>query len=393
MYDRRPVKPTMHPRRVVGGIRLQFRAANAPALPATSDDADDAQAPEMQASAPGATTPPAVATTSGPLVPVIPSETSPGWSWASARLMRLAETYAPGDQLALGFEYAQLGQTRTMEIKPGLVSARVQGRMPSGYKVTLRLPTFTPEQWEPVTSAMSAQAKYAAALLAGELPSNIEDLFAPAGLNLFPTEPSALGCSCECDIFKAQSQAPAALRPASRTKKGAPQPPPHQPWCKHICCVMYLVAERLAQQPLTIFSIRGLPEGDLIERLRQHRALAGLQRAGGATAPVYQPHLSNLPRGDTPLEESALMFWTSAEPDALDALDMPIEPPEVSHPLLRRVGPSPFTGSKFPLVGLLATCYDVISESAIRGETERPTEGMSLDGGDPSLDSGHPSVD
>ena len=39
-----------------------------------------------------------------------------------------------------------------------------------------------------------------------------------------------------------------------------------------------------------------------------------------------------------------------------------------SKQLLRRIGPSPFTGAKFPLAGLLATCYDAISQAVIRGE-------------------------
>ena len=52
-----------------------------------------------------------------------------------------------------------------------------------------------------LVAKVTGQAKYAAALLAGELPTNIEDLFAPAGLALFPASASDLSCSCECDVF------------------------------------------------------------------------------------------------------------------------------------------------------------------------------------------------
>ena len=339
LYERRSAKPTMHPRRVTGGIRLQFKPSAAAAA-ASTDKNGEAQKPEEEAAS------------------------TPGWSWASARWMRLAEDFAPGEQLAEGLEYAQLGQTRSLEIKAGQVNARVQGRMPNAYKVALRMPTFPPEQWEAVASAMAAQAKYAASLLAGELPTNIEDLFIPAGLRLFPTDPSGLSCSCDCDIYTGRVFPPLTPPPAARGSKGSPAV---QPWCKHICCVMYLVAEKLSTSPLTIFSVRGLPETDLLERLRQQRALAGLQRSGGGTAPVYTAHVAGLPRADSPLDQSLHNFWSPPEPDALETLDMPIEPPEVSHPLLRRVGASPFAGAKFPLVGLLATCYDVISQAAIQG--------------------------
>jgi hypothetical protein len=49
---------------------------------------------------------------------------------------------------------------------------------------------------------------------------------------------------------------------------------------------------------------------------------------------------------------------------------MPISTPDVSHPLLRRMGASPFQGAKFPMVGLLATCYDVISQEMVRESSD-----------------------
>jgi uncharacterized Zn finger protein len=292
-----------------------------------------------------------------------------GWTWAAARWMRPCEERAPGEQLAEGLEYARAGQTRQIEIKAGLVTARVQGRMPLAYKTAIRLPTFTPEQWDKVTQAMTAQAKYAAALLAGELPPNIEDMFAPAGLSLFPTGAADLSVSCECDVFTGK---PREFLPAgSEGQPGgaAPRPPlkagPGVPFCKHVCCLMYLIADRLSTQPLLIFSLRGLAESDLLERLRQARALQGLQRTGIAATPVYTPHVPGVSPQSPALEQSAGSFWSAADPSALESLDMPVALPEVSHPLLRRVGPSPFASAKFPMVGLLATCYDVISQAMV----------------------------
>lgn len=330
-FERRPAKATLHPRRVVGGLRLQATAAAA-----ASSAAPVAVEPQSPAAA-------------------------SGWNWASSRWMRLAETHAPGDQLAEGLEYARAGQTRMLDLKPGAITARVQGRLPSAYSTSLRLPTFGLDQWEAVIAATAGQARYAASILAGELPANIEDLFAPHGLQLFPADPSDLSPSCTCPVFTGIVPAESGIAPPVQT-----------PWCKHVCCLMYLVAERLGQHPLLIFSLRGMPDADLVERLRQQRALAGLQRtaAPGVSQPVYIPHVPRpLDRpAAAPLGESLHSFWSMPDPAALDELDMPIAPPEVSHPLLRRLGPSPFQGARFPLVGLLATCYDLISAAAIRGE-------------------------
>jgi len=378
-FERRPAKPTVHPRRVVGGVRLQARAAAAAGSHLTATE-------PVVGGAPGA-----------PVASTLPDQSAPaaatGWNWGSARWIRLAETHAPGDQLAEGLEYARAGQTRSLEIAPGVITGRVQGRNIAAYHTSLRLPTFAHEQWEAVINAMNAQARYSASVLAGELPANIEDLFAPQSLKLFPTEAHELSLSCNCSVFtgRVQESMSAPARGPDDVGIAFQQ---QTPWCKHICCLMYLVAERLGQQPLVILSVRGMAEADLVERLRQHRALAGLQRSSGGPVgptPVYVPHVPRTSGSPAaiPLAELADEFWLPADPDALATLDMPIGKPEVTHPLLRRLGPSPFAGAKFPLVGLLATCYDVISEAAIKSAAAPAVDAISrLLGPDAAVNSG-----
>lgn len=367
-FERRPAKPTMHPRRVVGGLRMQARAASAASGLASAGAEGGA------------------AQIKNPIAPIDPSSPAAptGWNWASTRWMRIAETDAPGDQLAEGLEYARAGQTRSMEVGPGSVVGRVQGRAMSAYRTTLELPTFLHEQWESVVNAINAQARYGASILAGELPANIEDLFAPQGLRLFPSADEDIVTSCTCSIFtgrQADMTAMPALAGATDQPNGAAVPRVPTRWCKHICCLMYLLAERLGNHPLLILTLRGMPETDLVERLRQHRALAGLQRAGGASpagpTPVYLAHVPRLPNSpaSAPLLDMASDFWSAPDPTALEQLDLHMGAPEVSHPLLRRLGPSPFTGAKFPLVGLLATCYDVISAAAISEQAPIHREG------------------
>jgi uncharacterized Zn finger protein len=290
--------------------------------------------------------------------------------------MRLAEDRAPGEQLVEGLEYARLGQTRAIEFAPGQVSAKVQGRVPTAYKTELRLPVFAHEQWAGVVASMADQARCSAALLAGELPPSIEDLFAPAGLRLFPADEQELATSCTCDVFRGKDSFTGQAREGGATR-----------WCKHVCCVMYLVAERLAQQPLSIFSLRGLDEQDLLEQLRQQRALASLARGGVGASPVYVQHVASPIDLSSGLDEcvrrdGASAYWSGSQPGgrSLADIDFSIQRPEVSHPLLRRLGASPFKESKFPLVGLLATCYDVIGEAAISGELDKQIAAAREDG-------------
>ncbi|HYE03592.1 MAG TPA: hypothetical protein VD963_10200 [Phycisphaerales bacterium] len=260
-------------------------------------------------------------------------------SWAAQRWVRLAEQHAPPEEASEGLAYARLGQARSLDIGPGAVLAKVQGRMPSAYTTGVRLPVFEPEQWERVLEAMTGQARYTAGLLAGEVPAHIEEMFAGLGLRLFPDGPQDLGVSCTCAVGV--------------------------PWCRHVCCVLFLLADRTSEDPLLIFTLRGMEGGRLLERLRQRRS-AGATGPATESVPVYLPEVPGL--SDTvsrPLEEELENFWTAGP--GLAQVDLAIAPPEIDKPLLRRLGPSPFPAAKFPLIGLLSTCYELVGRAALAG--------------------------
>lgn len=274
--------------------------------------------------------------------------------WAGQRWMRVVELAAPGAAMVDGLTYARDGQAKKFLLGPGRAEGHIQGRESRPYLTTLTLTRIADEDWTRVIGAMADGAMYSAKLLAGELPANIEDLFGPLGLRLFPAEPADIVASCTCAEFN-----------ASKGEVGGPR------WCKHTTSVAYLLGQRLANEPFLMFSLRGLEGTELLERLREKRSIAA--GVTGARVPVYQQHIPGLVElGIAPLESSLANFWESGP--GLADLDIPLSKPEVAHPLLRRLGPSPLAG-KFPIVGLLASCYDVISEDALRsGEIEAAKE-------------------
>lgn len=265
-------------------------------------------------------------------------------SWAAQRWVRLLEQAAEGPRLVEGLEYARLGQTKKLEVTRGAITGVVQGRQYRPYSTTLRITPFEHEPWQSVIEAMATQAVYTAKLLAGELPANIEDVFVHLGLKLFPTEPAEVTTTCTCG---------------------------EGPWCKHVCCLAVLFAERLAKDPFLMFTARGLESDDLLERLRQRRATTTAAAAHGSV-PVYVARIPGVSDAAAPpLQECLNRFWEIGP--ELGEVDFPVEPPQVTHPLLRRLGPSPFPPetAKFPLVGLLATCYEIARTAAlaeVRGE-------------------------
>src|SRR5204863_8879820 len=105
-------------------------------------------------------------------------------------------------------------------------------------------------------------------------------------LRLFPQDPSDLAISCTCNRHASRPMyampSAGAVQPvvegetpaAAVLAAGASAPTPASPFCKHVCCVMALLAEKLSRDPFLIFQLRGLAKEDLLERLRQKRALA-----------------------------------------------------------------------------------------------------------------------
>ncbi|MEC9373483.1 MAG: hypothetical protein VYC34_06550, partial [Planctomycetota bacterium] len=153
-------------------------------------------------------------------------------TWVGRRWFRIAEEAASSEHMAAGVTYALQGQTRALELGAAAVTGLVQGRRYRAYKTTLAVAPFSDEQWGDVVQRLADDGVVAARLLAGELPLNIEDFFAPAGLHLFPADPAEVTPSCEC---------------------GHPGP-----WCKHACCLAALAAEALERDPFQIFLLRGL---------------------------------------------------------------------------------------------------------------------------------------
>ncbi|HET9918817.1 MAG TPA: SWIM zinc finger family protein, partial [Ktedonobacteraceae bacterium] len=121
-----------------------------------------------------------------------------GETWWSKRWVAVLESFSMGNRLTRGRSYARLGQIVSLDVEPGIVKAKVQGSMLKPYKIEIRLQPLSHRDWEKITEAMASQAIFAAKLLAGEMPKNIEEAFHAVHLSLFPTAGRELVTSCSC---------------------------------------------------------------------------------------------------------------------------------------------------------------------------------------------------
>lgn len=297
-------------------------------------------------------------------------------SWAAQRWVRLIEQAAPGKRAVEGLEYASLGQTKSLIVEAGVAQGLVQGRAERAYQAKLTVAAFSSDQWEKVVHVMTDQAVYAAKLLAGDLPTNIEEVFVPLGLKLFPSDATEVGFSCTCVEFQGEEREAAAKKAAGE--------PSELKWCKHLACTAYLLAQKLSSDPFLMFKLRGLDGTELLERLRHSRAIANSSKTNPS---VYAGRVPGVSDTGAVGFEATKDFWEL--PAEVEQLEAPIVAPPVSHPLLRRLGPSPLAVENvksgqalatFPLVGLLASCYEVISEATLKEERESAQGEETADG-------------
>ena len=163
------------------------------------------------------------------------------------------------DRLPRGRDYARSGAVGELTLAPGEARAQVQGRKTQPYEVRIRVRRFTDDEWNRVLEAISARLGHAAALLDGELPPEIADDAASAGLDLLPGG-GELGPRCSC--------------------------PDDADPCKHSAAACYLLTDALDADPFTLFLLRGRTRDQVLAGIRARRrgAVPGLAAAPGATA-------------------------------------------------------------------------------------------------------------
>jgi uncharacterized Zn finger protein len=264
-----------------------------------------------------------------------------GETWWSKRWIGVLESFDMGARLSRGRSYARKGQVISIDLLKGEVTAKVQGTRAKPYAVRIQLNPISELDWDKVSDAMASKAIFAAKLLSGEMPLDIEDAFSEAGASLFPRAKKELETNCSC---------PDWANP-----------------CKHIAAVYYLLAELFDEDPFLIFKLRGRTKEEIIDALREKRTLTAKEESEAIT----ERAVSATGEKVRPLEECLDSFWHAG--DALDSFSINPARPEVEYAILKRLGDAPFYVGKVNLISLLSKAYEVASSAALQkasGESE-----------------------
>jgi uncharacterized Zn finger protein len=200
--------------------------------------------------------------------------------------------------------------------------------------VQIEIKLLSEKEWERVADAMAEQAIFAAKLLSGEMPQNIEEAFATAKVSLFPASQGDLKTECSCPDWSNP--------------------------CKHIAAVYYLLGEQFDADPFLIFRLRGKSKDEIIAMLRARRAAAEPAPAAEET-----PRPKRAPAEPViPLEKCLDRFWDAAE--NLDDFAVKIEPPPIDAIPVKRLGvPGFWRDDKTDFLALLARAYRELSQASL----------------------------
>lgn len=237
-----------------------------------------------------------------------------GDNWWAKRWITTLEGFLDSRRLARGRTYARKGQVLELELHPLEAVASVQGSRRTPYTVRMEAKPLSEKQWQRVSELLSGRALYVAQLLAGEVPPEIEELFAEAGATLLPSSRRDLKITCSC--------------------------PDWADVCKHAAAVAYLLGEMFDQDPFGLFLLRGRSREEL---------LAALGSPGGEPEPEEVPAV--------PLPADLADFWSGGELPPVD----PPATPAAQMQLLKRLGQ--LAGES--VAKLLGQQYRQMSEEAV----------------------------
>jgi uncharacterized Zn finger protein len=260
-------------------------------------------------------------------------------------------------------------RVKRMELSPGLIQAQVQDRELGPVAVEIRLSVLEDAQWERVIDALGSQALYAAQLLAGNMPPEIEDVFTQAGAALLPASLDEVQQSCS------------ACSPGSTP-------------CRPLAAVYWQLGEMLGEDPWLLLRLRGRDRQQVLASIHERRNL-GAEPPARPSTPLPEPGAGDATSFYSPgpaatglqdevpsLEEQIGDYWGRRK--VLEEIHHHLARPVVELALLRRLGPPTPTPDGQDAYDQLQAVYRRVTERvwALAFDADADSPGSSADDGD-----------
>ncbi|MFF5480337.1 SWF or SNF family helicase [Streptomyces sp. NPDC012935] len=164
--------------------------------------------------------------------------------WGQAWLQALEESALDSGQLKAGRRLARAGAVGAVSVRPGRITAVVQGRDRTAYRADVLLEELSAGQWDRFLDMAAERAGHVAALLDRDMPPHLVEDAAATGIELLPGM-GDLEPECGCGAWD---------------------------HCGHTAALCYQVARLLDQDPFVLLLMRGRGERGLLEDLQARSA-------------------------------------------------------------------------------------------------------------------------
>ncbi|MDR6975094.1 putative Zn finger protein [Streptomyces sp. 3330] len=166
--------------------------------------------------------------------------------WGRAWLAALEDGALDGEQVRTGRRLARAGAVGAVSVRPGRITAVVRDRDHTQHRADVLLDRLPDHQWDRLLDLAVERAGHVAALLDGEMPTDLVEDAASAGIDLLPGL-GELEARCDCGAWD---------------------------HCGHTAAVCYQVAKLLDQDPFVLLLLRGRAEQGLLDGLQGRRSAA-----------------------------------------------------------------------------------------------------------------------
>jgi uncharacterized Zn finger protein len=190
--------------------------------------------------------------------------------WGNAWITAMENTSLDPGRLSRGRTYARAGRVGPITVTPGRIAAPVHGSRPTPYRTVVYVEQLIDAQWDRFLDEVAGRAGHIAALLDKDMPHDLVDAAADAGVPLLP-DVGDLEPECSCPDW------------------GYP--------CKHAAALCYQAAWLLDRDPFVLLLMRGRGERELLEELQRRNA------EQAAVLEVRSPTAASARRG-TPAAEA-----------------------------------------------------------------------------------------
>ena len=140
----------------------------------------------------------------------------------------------------------------------GKVTAAVTGSRPEPYTIEITIAPLDEATWKKALAELASKARYAAQLLAGEMPEDVDEVLRKVGVRIFPSKAGDLATECSC---------PDWANP-----------------CKHVAATHYVLGDAFDKDPFLLFELRGRTRDQVLAAMRTAAPSTKSRAPGGAVA-------------------------------------------------------------------------------------------------------------